>query len=267
MRNFYKTLLAAFLLPALSYAQSNYKPGYVVNLKGDTLKGFIDYREWEANPDAIDFKSLLTDKESKKLTPSDISWFNIIGLDAYKRYSGRISMDATEKDHVGNSRDTSYRDATVFLRILQKGKNLVLYSYTDNVKTRFYTGETPEYTPVELAYRLYYNYSNDRVDGQKGVTVNENTYMKQLFALANKYEALNEALQRDIERANYTEDNIADIVSKINKISKTEYEKGNLARGEYLTYLLARVQILTTCLLLQAAPMRPEAVNHLLHLA
>jgi hypothetical protein len=45
MKFFYKVLLAVILLPAFSYAQSNYKPGYVVNLKGDTLRGFIDCRE------------------------------------------------------------------------------------------------------------------------------------------------------------------------------------------------------------------------------
>src|ERR1041384_6957193 len=28
------------------FAQSNYRPGYVVQSNGDTLKGFINYREW-----------------------------------------------------------------------------------------------------------------------------------------------------------------------------------------------------------------------------
>ncbi|MDB5026006.1 MAG: hypothetical protein JWP78_3761 [Mucilaginibacter sp.] len=49
MRKIFKTLLTVVLLPALSYAQSNYKPGYVITLKGDTLPGFIDYREWNSN--------------------------------------------------------------------------------------------------------------------------------------------------------------------------------------------------------------------------
>lgn len=231
MKVFYKALLSVVLLPALSYAQSNYKPGYLVNLKGDTLKGFIDYREWGANPDAIGFKSLLSDRDSKTLTPSDISYFNITGLDAYQRYNGLISMDVTDKDHLGSFRDTTYKNARVFIRILQKGKNLSLYSYTDNLKVRFYIGEAPDYTPTELVYRLYYNYSGIPVKGQNGVTVNENTYMRQLFALANKYGVLDDVTQRDIERADYTEDNIGSIVSRINKISKTEYAKKNMIKG------------------------------------
>lgn len=231
MKEIYKALLGAVLLPALSYAQSNYKPGYVVNLKGDTLKGFINYQEWGGNPDAIGFKNSLSDKDSKTLTPSDISYFNITGLDTYQRYSGLISMDATDKDHIGSVRDTTYRNAVVFIRVLQKGKNLSLYSYTDGTKVRFYVGEAPDYLPSELVYRLYYNYSDIPVKGQNGVTVNENTYQRQLFALANKYEVSDDALQREIERADYTEDNIGNIIKTINKITKAEYAKRNKIKG------------------------------------
>ena len=46
-----------FLLPLLSIAQANYKSGYVVTLKGDTLRGYINYKEWGRNPKDIDFKA------------------------------------------------------------------------------------------------------------------------------------------------------------------------------------------------------------------
>lgn len=244
MKRIYKALLGAVLLPALSYAQSNYKPGYVVNLKGDTLKGFIDYREWNIDPEAIDFKTLLTDKNPKKFGPSDISYFNITGLDEYQQYSGQISMDITEKDHLGYSRDTTYTTATGFFKVLQKGNNLALYSYTDGLKTRFFIGEAPGYSPKELVYRLYYNYSGDNVNGQKGVTVNENTYMKQLFALANKYSVLNDDLQREIERADYRRDDLLSVVSKINHISNDEFKKSVGSKGPiYNLFVSAGVNI------------------------
>lgn len=147
MKFFFNALLAAVLLPTLSFAQSNYKPGYVINLKGDTLKGFINYQEWGANPDAIGFKSSLSDRDSKTLTPSDISYFNITGLDTYQRYSGPISMDATDKDHIGSFRDTTSKVAAVFLRAIQKGNNVALYAYTDGLKSRFFIGEAPDFHP------------------------------------------------------------------------------------------------------------------------
>lgn len=231
MKSFYKLLFAAIFFPVFAFSQSNYKPGYVVNLKGDTLKGFINYQEWGTNPNAIDFKTTTADKVSRRFTPTDIIFFNITGLESYQRYVGPISMDAIDKDHVSYSRDTSYRVETVFFRVLQKAKNISLYAYSDILKTRFYVGETPDYAPKELVYRLYYNYGEDKVSGQKDVTVNENTYMKQLFALANKFGALNDNTQRDIERTDYSEDGILSIVTRINNISKAEYKKSGDFKG------------------------------------
>src|ERR1700743_1737242 len=225
MKNFYKALLVACLLPLFSFGQSNYKPGYVVTLKGDTLHGFIDYREWNSNPTLINFKTAVTDAKARKLTPVEIKFFNINGLEAYQLYTGPISMDATDAGHINNGRDTSFRTATVFFKVLQKGANLALYFYTDKLKLRLYVGESPGYTPVELGYRIYYNYGAEIVNQQRGVTVNENTYMQQLFALANKYQVLDNNLQINIEHTSYNSDDVMKIVSKINHISKAEYEK------------------------------------------
>lgn len=33
------------------YAQKNDLPGYIINLKGDTVRGLIDYQNWESGPD------------------------------------------------------------------------------------------------------------------------------------------------------------------------------------------------------------------------
>jgi hypothetical protein len=230
MKSFYPALLAVLILPLFSFGQSNYKPGYVVTLKGDTLKGFIDYREWNSNPNAINFKTAVADSKARELTPEEINVFNINNRETYQRYAGLISMDATDVDHIESVRDTSTRAATVFLKVLQKGNNLALYSYTDELKTRVYVGEAPDYAPQELVYRLFNNFDGT-VQGQKGTTVNENTYMKQLFALANKYQALNSDLQWDIERGSYNTDKILDIVSKINHISKAEYKKSKANNG------------------------------------
>jgi hypothetical protein len=46
-----------FCLPLFSWAQSNYKQGRVVTLQGDTLRGYINYREWPYNPEEFAFKA------------------------------------------------------------------------------------------------------------------------------------------------------------------------------------------------------------------
>jgi len=218
MKHLYKLSLALFLLPLFSLAQSNYKPGYVVTLKGDTLHGFIDYQSWDSNPTSISFKSAVTDRKPQKFTVSNISYFNADGQEIYQKYTGPISTDITDYMHLGTGRDTSFRIDSVFLKVLQKGKNVALYSYTDNLKTRFYIGDAPYYTPIELVYKLY-------LDTQTGRSVTGNTYQKQLFALATKYNALDDNLTNAFASADYRNPDLLPIVSKINKVSKTEYAK------------------------------------------
>jgi len=224
MKNLYKVLFCTVLLPALSYAQSNYKPGYVVNTKGDTLKGFIDFRDWDLSPTSIKFKTTAADNAPRKFTNKEIIFFDVEGS-SFQKYAGPISTDIVDPNKISNGRDTSFKIDTVFIQILQKGKNVNLYSYTDDVKTRFYIGEAPDYAIKELEYRLYYNYSGNDVNGQKGVTVNENTYKKQLFALANKYNVLDDHLTEFLQKAEYSKSDLLSVVSKINKVSESEYEQ------------------------------------------
>jgi hypothetical protein len=232
-----KLLPVFFLLPMFSPAQSNYRAGYVVTTAGDTVRGFIDYRNWDSNPSAILFKSALNDPRGKKLTPSDISLFTVPGYITYKRFVCSVSLDETNTAHIGSARDTSYKIDTVFLKVLEQGKRLALYAYADQIKTRFYIGEYPDYVPVELIYRLYNN---------SGISTDENTYLKQLFALAAKYNALDDDLNRDFGGASYTAVDIFAIVGKINGISKDEIKKTYAAHSRFNLFISGAVNISNT---------------------
>lgn len=228
MKKFHKFFSLAFLLPFFALAQSNYKPAYVVNLKGDTLRGFIDYREWNNNPEAISFKRQLSDASGTKYTPDDIVFFNINNIEAYRKYTGPISMDIVNIDHLTTGKDTTTRMAEVFLRILQKGKNVALYSYSDDLKVRYFIGDGPGFAPKELVYRIYE--ANDA--NGNGKTFTDETYLKQLNALAIKYGVLNNDLTYTLQKADYQKPSLMEIVSKINNVSRQEFkakydDKGN----------------------------------------
>jgi hypothetical protein len=216
MRHIKQLLLAFILLPLFSSAQSNYKSGYVVTLKGDTLHGFIDYREWENNPVSISFKPTLADKV-QKLTTDEINYFNIGNIESYLKFTGSISTDITNISALSTGRDTSFKTGVVFLRVIDKGKNVALYSYTDNIKARYYISETPDYAPTELIYRIYYRGGGESSSGPK--TVNENTYLKQLYSLAIKYNIMDDKLSSIFEKSDYTKSDILYIVNKINNKS------------------------------------------------
>src|SRR3569833_2202807 len=118
-------LIALFtLLSVTAFAQSNYHSGYVVKNNGDTVKGYIDYREWERTPKSIHFKVVETGKEVQEFDPKTIKVFEINGLERYIGYSGWISMDKTNFPDLPAGLDTNKSLQAVFLRQVTTGKHL-----------------------------------------------------------------------------------------------------------------------------------------------
>lgn len=218
-----KSILIIFLLLPINLLAQQYFAGYVISTKGDTSRGYIRYKRWEYNPRSIQFK---TEPEGKPVVFSvnDIKYFSIdIGyaLD-FQKYSGRISMDDANIDHITTQRDTSFKTDTVFLKILRKG-SVTLFSYDDALKTRFFVSDAGS-QPAELVYRFYMK-SDSRENNNN--TINEDTYKRQLVALAEKYHKMDDRLRVDINEANYSEAAFEAIVDKINGYTGPDPAKGN----------------------------------------
>src|SRR6185503_16599019 len=147
------TITAAMLLPFFSFAQSNFKPGYVVDLKGDTLKGNIDYREWEKNPRQISFKN--NAGTIAIYTPQNSKAFAVNGLEYYEQHAVKISLDKIDPTIAGGVVDTSYRIDTVFLKAITLGRYLSLYRYDDDIKPRFYALSHGDAVATELSFHIY----------------------------------------------------------------------------------------------------------------
>jgi len=60
MKYLVRIIILLILIPNLLKAQGDYKPGYIVNLKNETIKGFIYYKDWNNNPKNLILKPLLT---------------------------------------------------------------------------------------------------------------------------------------------------------------------------------------------------------------
>jgi len=118
-----------------SLPQSNYQGGYAVTLKGDTLRGYINLKEWGHNPKDISFKPAVNDK-ARQLGLSEINYFEVTGYARYRQYRVAISSNAVDISAPGSAADTASETAYVFLKILQTGKNATLYAYRDAVKER-----------------------------------------------------------------------------------------------------------------------------------
>jgi hypothetical protein len=228
-----KTLLIFTAFPALLFAQSNYKPGYVINLRGDTLKGFIDFREWDLNPEFINFKHTISDAQSSKFGPADVSYAEVTGLAAFRTYTGSITNDSTNPDNRAGDEtapDTSMRMASIFLKVLEAGSKVTLYSFKDEYKTRYFIAETPDSKPIELIYRA-------------SKLSEQNTYRKQLSAVALKFNELDDPTITQIARAEYSDDDLVKIANKVNHISTEAYKKKYYTGKSYNFFIGAGVNI------------------------
>jgi hypothetical protein len=213
----FSTLLISILFVCIgAIAQKNYTLAYIVKNNNDTINGFIDYREWYKNPESILFTQS-KEATAQKLNIQDISSFNIIGKEQYRRYIVNISM---AKDMVGNIdiKDTSQITDTVFLKVLNEGKNVQLLSYTDNIKSRLYIFSSEETAPIELKNTEYIS---------EGQLIGEKEYRSVLLEFAKKYVPENIELKTKIFAIGYYKSDILDICYEINGISKDEVKKAS----------------------------------------
>jgi hypothetical protein len=207
MRSFFTTVLAIF--PAILFAQSNYHAGYVLKNNGDTLKGFIDYREWANSPTSIDFKVTEANLEVLKFDPRSIKSFEITGLEKYISYSGMISMNSIDLQNLPTRLDTSVAKENIFLRELEAGKNITLYMQSDNVKTRFFIAEKNR-LPIELRYYAYF------FDGSRSTEKDDYIFRGQFILYVHKYNQGNEKLLDEAAHLRFEQSDIEKIVAEIN---------------------------------------------------
>jgi len=194
-------------MPLCIFAQSNYHQGYIVKSNGDTVRGYIDYRDWDHTPKSIHFKMNETDKEVLTYDPQTIKVFEIAGMERYISYSGVTSMDVTSFPDLPTGLDTNKMFQTIFLRQVTTGKHITLYQQRDDTKGRFFIAAGDD--PInELKYSQYYS---------DNTVITETTYFRgQLIYYINQFDANDRNLVRVTERAIFNEPDLKKIVDKIN---------------------------------------------------
>jgi hypothetical protein len=173
-------VILQLVLPLISFGQSNYKKGYILNSAKDTIAGFIDYREQNNNPTSINFKTSLIDK-GQVLGLKDIIAYSIQGIERHEKHILKISLSKTSSADLSLGIDTSSKIDTVFLKVLEHGKNVTLFSYQDDIKLRYYILEKDCTVPIELIRNLYHDPQN------ASVTLIQNKYINQLQELIRKF--------------------------------------------------------------------------------
>lgn len=190
-------------------AQKKYLGGYIVKNSGDTVKGFIEYRSWEYNPNKIIFKKDSLTEEKEEHSSATIKAFSIPGFDQFEKYTCPVSMEPTSIDELRLSSAENNANITAFFRVVSSYDDLKLLSYRDDLKERFFIMERGSDLPYELIYKVYYRSNNENT------VVKEEIYKSQLINLAGKQRAVDENLRRKIDRVPYSHLPIKNIVRQI----------------------------------------------------
>lgn len=144
-------LLIGILLYLPSYSQENFQPGSITLANGETIQGFIDYREWQSNPDKITFKSSI-DRKGVSYSYEDLLGFSV-QKEFYVSATFEIETSSTVTNNLDLSREFKTEKKKGFLKSLISGSKS-LYLYKDNVaKRNFYIGKDDTFEL--LLYKKY----------------------------------------------------------------------------------------------------------------
>ncbi len=145
------------LVSAGAFCQDNLKPGLVVKNNGDTLRGYINYRNWEYNPAGFEFSENQTGPFTTIAT-SDYQYVSITGLDIYQRFTvSKITAPAWALSEW--KKEEGVVSTTAFLRLIVSGSKLSLYELNERYRPHFYI-KPPDGEPEELIYKEYIDTTN-----------------------------------------------------------------------------------------------------------
>jgi hypothetical protein len=187
-------------------AQKNYQRGQVVLTNGDTLKGWIDYRNWHVNPTSIRFKQDSLADNARQFTVTDISFFQVAG-DKYLKAFITKDMLPVDIGHLVIESTVNQQTDTAFLRVLVEGPILNLYEVYD-FKPHYYIQDSTK------SYReLTYKCSLEEVSNRLKIG---NYFRGELIAYLTLQPQYDKKLARHIENISYTDKEIGKVVAALN---------------------------------------------------
>ncbi|MBN1197744.1 MAG: PorT family protein [Bacteroidales bacterium] len=180
---------AAFLftlISSLSFCQKNYLPGYIIMLTGDTVKGTLDYRNWERNPRKIAFLASGS-SETAEYSPATITGFGVLD----EIYISAVIETEVSSDKTGDLTFDPTLNMVVdsgFLQVLVRGDKS-LYLFRNKLgKEQFYIGQD---SAMELlVYKKYLKSQN----GQSSIVENKK-YIGQLTLYLSDCQSISQKLQ------------------------------------------------------------------------
>jgi hypothetical protein len=190
------TSLFIILLPLFS--QENFLPGYAINNNGDTLKGYIDYRKWEINPQFIYYKSNL-ENLGDKFSPNQIRKFSV-NNEIFESATVKTVINPDKINNVETNTKLLLKTDTVFLQSVIIGDKSLFYYINNEEKEHFYIKQD------SIFNLLIYNKYKITRDGKDLIGENKN-FTGQLLLYLNDCQYIKDKLAS----ATYTKKSLQNI--------------------------------------------------------
>lgn len=189
-----------FFFFSFCHGQKNFKPGYVVLNSRDSLRGEIDYGNWDYNPKTVTFREKGNTQVYKI---ADLPGFGVDGEDVYQRYIVSFHNSpaelATAKKNFGEELITD----TVWLRLLYTGEKK-LYELNTGDRPYFFIHDKED-NPRELIFRVRLT---------DGVLYRDEQYKNLLTTYIPEND--NGSLTRILEKLDYRQKDLVEFFEKIN---------------------------------------------------
>ncbi len=195
MLNFRKIIILLIIFPLLTFAQRNYKDAILTDLSGVKRNILLDVKNWDINPSSIPYLSAGYASQGTA-NPSNTASIAIGDVRFFERAIVKKSMNRIVYPDLPKFLDSTSVIDTVFLDLVTTGRNVSLYRYTDQLKTRFFIKLSDGHYQ-ELMYRMFYSAAIDF-----GVET-QNIFRDQLKGLMGQPSASNQLLSEKIAKAKY----------------------------------------------------------------
>lgn len=210
------TFLFLFVLSInYSFSQKNFEEAYLLDNSGDTIRGYIDYRNWNNNPKTIRFKDNL-EADSRKITPTEIQGF---GVSNEMYISAIVDIETSTEDFnkMGFNPALNLMKDTVFLQTMFRGEKSLYYYHDKDWKDNFYILKDNKLELLQ--YKQYL-----KQDGVQKYKKEVNKYKGQLILYLN-----DSSLLSDINRLKYRSTSFEKLFAKYyeNSLKPVDYRKEN----------------------------------------
>ncbi len=186
MKKLFTSAVLFLLFTSIIFGKNNDYKGFIITKNNDTIRGFIDYKNWDINPKGIKFKKNANDKATYYPAGS-IAQFNTEG-EIYVSAIVKIEQSPYKINELTLSPELVFKTDTVFLRaviISDKG----LYYLKDKMgKESYYIKQGNDYV-----WLIYSKYLRKNKQGKQQLAVN-NKYIGQLILYFKDCKNLNQTL-------------------------------------------------------------------------